>query len=445
MDGLSLAPTLGRPGATAGGGGITLTVPAAPTIGTAVAGNTNATVPFTANGNGGSPITGFTATSTPGGFTGSGASSPVVVSGLTNGTAYTFTVHATNAIGNSSESAASNSITPAASGVTPQPGFTVTADTVFADKLGMTITRSSGSFGTHPNYNKTGSLTWNGLPILCFIAKDFESTAIGTNIIGAALTGGIERSQQNGGNAAQWVVVSDAPTNRTRSARRSNIDARTDPLELTLSSNPATIYQTFKMRPSAGASAGKFSRIFGDNGDSWLATGGTDGFYIRGSDDLNYTAYGGYSGNTQFSTSGWNQCESSFDQVNGKLSVSLNGAVQWKQPGGPFVSVHSNNTDPWTAGNINPSGHTMNLVDERDNTGDYIDVTDWFVDLTLARFVLCDSATFSSATRHEFQVPVTWTTTSVRVGINLGEFPTLTGKSLFFLDTSETPTLVAQF
>ena len=86
----------------------------APTIGTATAGALSASVAFTAPTYTGSGITGYTATSSPGGITGTGASSPVTVSGLTAGTAYTFTVTATTAAGQSSASAASNSVTPTA-------------------------------------------------------------------------------------------------------------------------------------------------------------------------------------------------------------------------------------------------------------------------------------------------------------------------------------------
>jgi uncharacterized protein (TIGR02145 family) len=87
--------------------------PGAPTIGTATKGNAQASVTFTApTDNGGSPITLYTVTSTPGGFTMTGTSSPIIVTGLTNGTAYTFTVSATNANGTSLASSASNSVTP---------------------------------------------------------------------------------------------------------------------------------------------------------------------------------------------------------------------------------------------------------------------------------------------------------------------------------------------
>jgi hypothetical protein len=90
-------------------------VPGAPTIGTATAtGSTTATVAFTAGSTGyPATITGYTATSSPGGITGTGASSPISMTGLSTGTAYTFTVTATNASGTGPASAASNSITPA--------------------------------------------------------------------------------------------------------------------------------------------------------------------------------------------------------------------------------------------------------------------------------------------------------------------------------------------
>ena len=90
------------------------TVPDAPTSVSALRGNTQATVSFTAPANnGGSPITGYTVTSSPGGFTATGASSPLTVTGLTNGTSYTFTVVATNIVGNSAPSSASSAVIPA--------------------------------------------------------------------------------------------------------------------------------------------------------------------------------------------------------------------------------------------------------------------------------------------------------------------------------------------
>jgi hypothetical protein len=90
-------------------------VPGAPTIGTATStGGTSASVAFTAPTFAGLPgvITSYTVTSSPGGITASGASSPVAITGLTEGTPYTFTVTATNASGTGTASAASNSVTP---------------------------------------------------------------------------------------------------------------------------------------------------------------------------------------------------------------------------------------------------------------------------------------------------------------------------------------------
>ena len=92
-------------------------VPGAPTIGTATqTSESSATVTYTAPAsNGGSVITSYTATSSPGGVTGTlsqAGSGTITISGLTTNTAYTFTVTATNAVGTSAASAASNSVTP---------------------------------------------------------------------------------------------------------------------------------------------------------------------------------------------------------------------------------------------------------------------------------------------------------------------------------------------
>ncbi|MCO4093831.1 MAG: hypothetical protein HEQ37_06450 [Acidovorax sp.] len=95
---------------------VAATVPGAPTIGTAIAGDTQASVAFTAPANiGGSPITSYIVTVIPPDVAPvTGASSPIVVTGLTNGQAYAFRVTAENVAGVGPASAASNSITPKA-------------------------------------------------------------------------------------------------------------------------------------------------------------------------------------------------------------------------------------------------------------------------------------------------------------------------------------------
>jgi len=69
---------------------------------------------FQINEDGGSPVTLVTATCTDGinEFVATNSSSPITVSGLLNGTSYTCTVTATNSLGTSPASAATDSITP---------------------------------------------------------------------------------------------------------------------------------------------------------------------------------------------------------------------------------------------------------------------------------------------------------------------------------------------
>ncbi|MEP7155823.1 MAG: choice-of-anchor Q domain-containing protein [Betaproteobacteria bacterium] len=84
-----------------------------PTGVSALAGNTAASISFTPPAsNGGSPVTSYTAVANPGGLQATASSSPIVLGGLTNGTAYFFTVRANNGVGIGPASSPSNTVTP---------------------------------------------------------------------------------------------------------------------------------------------------------------------------------------------------------------------------------------------------------------------------------------------------------------------------------------------
>ncbi|MFZ3219640.1 MAG: autotransporter domain-containing protein [Rhodoferax sp.] len=171
----------------------TTTAPDAPTIGTATAGNAQATVTFTAPAsNGGSAITGYTVTSTPGSFTGTSTGStatPITVTGLTNGTSYTFKVTATNAIGTSAASAASN-------GVIPKAPQTITFTNPGGQNFGTTPTLSAtatASSGLTPTFTSTttGVCTITSGGVLTFVTAGsctINADQVGNAAFSAATT-----------------------------------------------------------------------------------------------------------------------------------------------------------------------------------------------------------------------------------------------------------------
>ena len=157
-------------------------IPGTPTIGTASSASaTSVTVAFTANAtNTGYPTPTYTATSSPGGLTGTSATSPITVSGLTTGTSYTFTVTATNNAGTSAASDASNSATPAA--LTQKAifgygytGSAVTAITNIVSNTGVVATDTTG-VGTARVYIAAASYGSTGQAIFGFGANAAATT-----------------------------------------------------------------------------------------------------------------------------------------------------------------------------------------------------------------------------------------------------------------------------
>ncbi len=124
------------------------TAPAAPTGVSATAGNASATVSWNAPSNGGSLITSYTVTPyagstalTPTTVTGTPPTTNATISGLTNGTSYTFTVTATNAIGTGPPSSPSNAVTPSNN---PAPVFVQQAAGHGAAVTSLAVTPGSG-------------------------------------------------------------------------------------------------------------------------------------------------------------------------------------------------------------------------------------------------------------------------------------------------------------
>jgi predicted RNA-binding protein with TRAM domain len=200
------------------------TVPDAPTGATATAGNHSASVSFTPGSDEGSTITSYTVTAADstnaanGGQTASGASSPITVSGLTNGDSYTFTVTATNADGTGAASGASNAVTPSTVPDAPT-GATATAGNHSASVSftpgsdeGSTITSYTVTATDHTHAANGGeTASGSGSPITVSGLTNGDSYTFTVKATNANGTG----SASAASNAVTPSTVPDAPTGAT--------------------------------------------------------------------------------------------------------------------------------------------------------------------------------------------------------------------------------------
>jgi predicted phage tail protein len=161
------------------------TVPGPPTIGTAVRGNAQATANWTAPADtGGAPLTGYrvqvrtgtTVVRRIGGIAPSAIQ--LIVTGLTNGTAYNFRVRAVNAFGLGPLSAASNTVVPSTEGVVTLPGPPVIR-TAAAGVAGGPITATA---------NWSPPTNTGGTPITGYVVRAIQYDDTGTAIAGITST-----------------------------------------------------------------------------------------------------------------------------------------------------------------------------------------------------------------------------------------------------------------
>ena len=194
-------------------------VPTAPTLVRATGSPLTGTVSFQPPvDDGGSPITSYTVTASPGGLTATGTTSPIVVTGLNQQTPYTFTVHATNAVGTSAEGGPSNAITtlfaPGPPSVVSTTAGNQSATIAFnppASDGGRPITSYTaiarpGTSTTGPGTSVTGAtspITINGLTN----GATYTVTVLATNAIG--------NSGEALGGAVVPLAVPGAPTGAT--------------------------------------------------------------------------------------------------------------------------------------------------------------------------------------------------------------------------------------
>ena len=145
-------------------------VPGAPTGVTASTSTPNqASVSWTAPvSNGGSAITYYSIASNPAVFFATTSGTSIVATGLTNGTAYTFSVSATNVSGTGATSTASSAVTPVASLVTAsvlQPSISsITQTSVLASSTITSVGSGNATivgfnYGTTISYGSTASTT----------------------------------------------------------------------------------------------------------------------------------------------------------------------------------------------------------------------------------------------------------------------------------------------
>jgi hypothetical protein len=196
-------------GTTFAAGGAQISPPGAPTGVSAVAGNASASVSWSPPAQtGGGPIVGYTVTASPGGASATTSGTSATVTGLANGTAYTFTVTAASSAGPGPPSGSSNAVTP---------HVPVTVTSVKPASLGqgasdVTVTVT----GTNFQSGATVTTTATGVKVGAVTVKSstdltVKLTAPATTTIGSYGLS-VTNTDTGQGSCTNCLTIADGPT-----------------------------------------------------------------------------------------------------------------------------------------------------------------------------------------------------------------------------------------
>lgn len=238
------------------------TVPSAPGTVKAVSGNASAAVSWSAPAvDGGSAITGYRATAAPGGksYTSNRATS-CTVTGLTNGSAYTFTVRASNSAGSSAASAPSPAITPRI------PVAVTAGKAAFGDVLAVNVNPDRGSASYSFRVQKrSANGSWATLPTAYATDGASETRAI---VLGAGTFRAYVPASGAYASALSPAVTLTAPTVRASLSR----DSTKDKLLVNVDPDKGAGYWTFKVERYSNGVWSTLATSYNTNGASETKT-----------------------------------------------------------------------------------------------------------------------------------------------------------------------------
>lgn len=337
---------------------------------------------------------------------------------------------------------------PGASTFLPDPGFDVQFPSTPAHGNLMTITRASGSFGAHADYN-VGNYTWQGHNHLMALFWDIESAASANDFVRRGVGYNLDGSVNPNINDHWYLDTTKFPTNLTKSARRNRGNgAEQGGLQWFPSSAQPVMYSTFKFRLGANRQAGKFWRPY--------LAGGANIYNSTGCENIGWRAISenfpnpgiNINPNTPtpvFTPEVWQRVESWIDCPNSTYQGWVAG----------FQAINSVGATGFPSGTA--TNHTIDIGHMVDTPGASDRCTlhpswdgdegwaDWVNNFTRNRFEIANSSTWAGRTKFEIQVPTIWSTTNVTCAINRGEHSSLSGKWLYHLDTNNTATRIGQF